>query len=65
MAAKENWITLAFRFFHVYNDGKVELFNPPNTIQKVTPFDDSTTGVRSKDAVDFGAPVLRRVEEGR
>lgn len=49
MAAKENEVTHKFRFFRVYKDGTVELYKP--TIQKVAPFDDPITGVRSKDAV--------------
>ncbi|TKY59110.1 carboxylesterase 7 [Spatholobus suberectus] len=53
MAAKENEITHEFRFFRVYKDGTVELFKPPADLnaQKIAPFDDPTTGVRSKDAV--------------
>lgn len=49
MAAKENEITHEFRFFRVYKDGTVELFRP--TTQTVPPFDDPTTGVRSKDTL--------------
>ncbi|XP_061367123.1 probable carboxylesterase 7 [Gastrolobium bilobum] len=49
MAAKDNDITHEFRFFRVYKDGTVELFRP--TTEKIQPFDDPATGVRSKDTI--------------
>ncbi|KAL2320887.1 hypothetical protein Fmac_029856 [Flemingia macrophylla] len=55
MAAEENEITHEFRFFRVYKDGTVELYehHAPATFtpQKIAPSDDPNTGVRYKDAV--------------
>ncbi|XP_027347828.1 probable carboxylesterase 1 [Abrus precatorius] len=62
MAAKENEIAHQFRFFRVYNDGKLEMFGPIIPSEKVSPSDDSTTGVRSKDTIiSTDPPVSVRI----
>ncbi|XP_020212746.1 2-hydroxyisoflavanone dehydratase [Cajanus cajan] len=64
MAAKEKEITHQFRFFRVYQDGTVEFHkhSAPATPEKITPFDDPTTGVCSKDVVvSIDPPIAVRI----
>ncbi|KAB1207107.1 2-hydroxyisoflavanone dehydratase [Morella rubra] len=44
-----------FRFFRVYKDGRIEKFY---ATQKIPPFDDPVTGVRSKDVVISTEPAV-------
>ncbi|KAK9176829.1 hypothetical protein WN944_028848 [Citrus x changshan-huyou] len=56
MASSDSEIAKEFRFFRVYKDGRVELFEPD--CEKIQPSDDSTTGVRSKDVVISSEPPV-------
>ncbi|EXC17363.1 putative carboxylesterase 13 [Morus notabilis] len=53
-------ITHKFRFFQVHRDGKVVLFR--RSADKIPPFDDPVTGVKSKDVVvSADPPVSARI----
>ncbi|KAH9695635.1 putative carboxylesterase 5 [Citrus sinensis] len=56
MASSNSEIPKEFRFFRVYKDGRVELFEPD--CEKIPPSDDPTTGVRSKDVVISSEPPV-------
>ena len=56
MASTDSEIAKEFRFFRVYIDGRVELFEPD--CEKIPPSDDPTTGVRSKDVVISSEPPV-------
>nr|QHQ74401.1 2-hydroxyisoflavanone dehydratase-4 [Stylosanthes guianensis] len=55
-AQEKKEIAHEFRFFRVYKDGTVELLRPPTPT--IPPFDDPTTGLRTKDAVISTNPPL-------
>ncbi|KAL9415103.1 hypothetical protein AB3S75_043387 [Citrus x aurantiifolia] len=56
MASSDSEIAKEFRFFRVYKDGRVELFEP--YCEQIPPSDDPTTGVRSKDVVISSEPPV-------
>ncbi|XP_024035072.1 probable carboxylesterase 5 [Citrus clementina] len=56
MASSDSEIAKEFRFFRVYKDGRVELFEPD--CEKIPPSDDPTTGVRSKDVIISSEPPV-------
>ncbi|OWM79240.1 probable carboxylesterase 12 [Punica granatum] len=60
MASADSEIIHEFRFFRVYKDDRVQLFKPP--VEKIPPFDDPATGVRSKDVtISSDPPVSARL----
>ena len=56
MASSDSEIAKEFRFFWVYKDGRVELFEPD--CEKIPPSDDPTTGIWSKDVVISSEPPV-------
>ncbi|XP_031260317.1 2-hydroxyisoflavanone dehydratase-like [Pistacia vera] len=60
MASTESEVALKFRFFQVYKDGRIQLFWPH--WDKIPPYDDPITGVRSKDVtISSEPPVSARI----
>lgn len=60
MASVDNEILREFRFFTVYKDGHVQLHMPRG--DKIPPFEDPVTGVRSKDVtISDNPPVSARI----
>ncbi|PKI39263.1 probable carboxylesterase 12 [Punica granatum] len=56
MASADGEIAHKFRFFHVYKDGNIKFFFP--SIEKIPPFEDPATGVRSKDVTISSDPPV-------
>ncbi|KAI4295631.1 hypothetical protein L6164_035655 [Bauhinia variegata] len=60
MATKEEEVLHEFHFFRVYKDGRLQMFRPQ--VEKIPPYDDPVTGVRSKDVViSTDPPVSARI----
>lgn len=56
MASSDGEIAHEFRFFLVYNDGRIQFFRPP--VEKIPPSEDPATGVRSKDVIISSDPPV-------